>query len=139
MFKGNYQKGFSLVEILLACALLAIIVTTFTGAIIYGQESTALAGGVSRATLLAQEGLEATRNIRDGSFSNLFDGSYGLMVSNNQWVFSGNSDTTDGYVRQINISTIDNDRKLITATVTWQQTPQRAGSVVLTTYLNNWR
>ena len=139
MIKCNYQKGFSLVEVLLASALLSIVVTTFTLAIIYGQESTALAGGVSRATLLAQEGLEATRNIRDESFSNLFDGSYGLAISGNQWVFSGNSDTTDGYVRQINISTVDDNRKLITSTVTWQQTPQRAGNVVLTTYLNNWR
>jgi Tfp pilus assembly protein PilV len=139
MIRDNHQKGFSLVEALLASALLSIVVTTFTLAIIYGQESTVVAGGISRATLLAQEGLEATRNIRDESFSNLFDGSYGLAVSNNQWVFSGNSDTTDGFVRQISISTVDDNRKLITSTVTWQQTPQRAGNIVLTTYLNNWR
>ena len=131
-------KGFSIVEALLASALLIIIVTAFVGAIIYGQESTAVAGGRARASFLAEEGIEATRNIRDESFDNLVDGSYGLLVSDHKWVLSGNSDTTDGYVRQINISTINDNEKLITSTITWQETAQRTGSVVLTTYLTNW-
>lgn len=140
-FKSNKhnQKGFSILEALLAAALLIIIVTVFVGAIVYGQESTAVAGGRSRATFLAEEGIEAVRNIRDESFLNLVDGSYGLGISSNQWFFSGNSDTTDGFVRQINILTISVNKKLLTSTVTWQETPQRAGSVILTTYLTNWK
>lgn len=131
-------SGFSVVEVLLAGALLALIVTAFAGAIIYGQESTAVAGGVARASFLAQEGIEAVRNIRDESFDNLVDGSYGLAVSNHKWVFSGNSDETNGFVRQINISTVNANEKLITSTITWQKTAQRAGSLTLTTYLANW-
>lgn len=131
-------RGFLVVEVLLSSSLLVIAITAFVGAIIYGQESTSIAGGISRASFIAQEGIEAVRNIRDESFGNLTDGSYGLLVSNNQLILSGNSNSTDGYVRQINIGTIDADRKQITSTVTWQKTAQRAGNVVLTTELTNW-
>jgi Tfp pilus assembly protein PilV len=136
--EASVTRGFLVIEVLLASSLLIIAITAFVGAIIYSQESTAIAGGISRASFLAQEGIEAVRNIRDESFGNLSDGSYGLLVSGNQWILSGSSDTTDGYVRQINIGTIDADRKQITSTITWQQTAQRPGSVVLTTVLTNW-
>ena len=136
--KNSTKKGFSVVEVLLASALLVVIITAFAGAIIFGEESTALAGGRSRAAFLAQEGIEAVRNIRDENFANLIDGSYGLFVSSNQWELSGNSDTTDGFVRQITISSIDANRKQITSTVNWQQNNQRTGNVTLTTELTNW-
>lgn len=104
----------------------------------YGQESTALSGQRTRAVFLAEEGLEATRNIRDSEFSNLTNGTKGLAISGNQWVFSGSSDTTDSfYTRQITISTAGTNRKQVACTVTWQQNPQRTGSITLTTYLNN--
>lgn len=131
-------KGFLVVEVLLASSLLIIAITAFVGAIIYSQESTSVAGGISRASFIAQEGIEAVRNIRDESFGNLTDGSYGLLVSNYQWILSGSSDTTDIYVRQINISTINADRKLVTSTITWPETAQRTGNIVLTTELSNW-
>lgn len=132
------KRGFSLVEVLLAVSIFGLIVTALVGGLIFGQQSTALAGARSRATILADEGLEAVRNIRDENFSNLTDGAFGLAISANQWVFSGTSDTTDIFTRAITISAIDANRKLVTSTVTWQQNPQRTGSVTLTTYLSNW-
>src|SRR3990167_512120 len=79
------QKGFSTIEVLLASTILVLIVTAFMGAYIYGSESTALAGQRVRAVFLAEEGLEASRNIRDENFSNLTDGTKGLSISGNQW------------------------------------------------------
>jgi len=131
-------RGFLVIEVLLASSLLIIAITAFMGALIYSQESTSVAGGISRASFLAQEGIEAVRNIRDESFGNLTDGSYGLLVSSHQWLLSGSSDTTDGYTRQINIGSIDANRKLITSTITWKETSQRAGNVAITTELTNW-
>jgi len=134
------QKGFSTIEVLLASTILVLIVTAFMGAYIYGSESTALAGQRVRAVFLAEEGLEASRNIRDENFSNLTDGTKGLSISGNQWTFSGSSDLTDSfYTRQITISTVDSSRKQITSAVSWQQNPQRTGSVSLITYLTNWK
>lgn len=136
----SLSKGFSTIEVLLSSSILILIVTALMGAYVYGSESTTLAGQRARAAFLAEEGLEASRNIRDANFSNLTDGAKGLAVSGNQWIFSGSSDTTDGfYTRQITISTAGTDRKQVVSTVTWQQNNQRTGSVSLTTNLTNWR
>lgn len=133
-------RGFSLVEVLLAVSVFALFVTGLIGGLIYGIQSTALGGQRARAVFLAEEGLEASRNIRDANFSNLADGTSGLAISGNQWIFSGSSDTTDGfYTRQITISTAGTNRKQIISTVTWQQSSQRTGSITLTTYLTNWK
>lgn len=133
-----HSKGFSLVEVLLAVAVFALIVSGLIGGLIYGQQSTALAGQHARAVMLADEGLEAVRNIRDAGFINLADGTYGLTTTGNQWNLSGSSDTTDIFTRQVIISTVDTKRKNITINVTWQQNPQRTGSVSVVTYLTNW-
>jgi prepilin-type N-terminal cleavage/methylation domain-containing protein len=132
-------SGFSLIEVLLAVALFGLILTGFVGAFIYGQQSTALAGARSRAVFLAEEGLEAVRNIRDEDFVNLIDGTYGLAISGNQWNFSGNSDTSDIFTREIEIATIDDDRKLVISKISWQQNLQRLGEISLQTYLTNWQ
>jgi len=115
-------------------------VTSLVGAYLYGEESTALAGNRARATLLAEEGLETARNIRDENFSNLSHGSNGLAISGNQWVFSGASDITDIFTRQVVISPVgaNSNKKQIVSTVTWQQNPQRTGAVSLTSRLTNW-
>lgn len=133
------QSGFSLVEVLLAVSVFSLIVTALTGGLIYGQQSTALAGMRSRAAILADEGLEAARNIRDENYSNLVNGTSGLVISSNQWTFSGSQDTTDIFTRQITVADAGTNRKQITSTVTWQQNPQRTGNVTLTTYLTNWK
>jgi len=139
----NKKNGFLIIETLLSSALLGIIVVVCVGSIIYSQQSAVAAGNMSRAVFLAQAGIEAVRNIRDESFYNLQDGTYGLFISEtgNKWILTGNSDVTDGFVRQIEISSIDSNKKLITSTVTWQETPTSPYSreVVFTTELTNWK
>ena len=139
MSEADKGSGFSLVEVLLAIALLAILVTTFVGALVYGQQAVALAGTRARAVLLLDEGVEAVRNIRNANFANLTAGTKGLAITNNRWVFSGSSDTTDIFTRQVVVSSIDPNRRRVTVTVQWQQTPQRVGVVQALTYFTNWR
>jgi prepilin-type N-terminal cleavage/methylation domain-containing protein len=141
MFKAlnKNKNGFSLVEVLLSVALFAILATVLLGGLIYGQEGTLIGGKTARATLLAEEGLEAVRNIRDSDYANLVDGTYGLAISGGKWTLSGTLDTTDIFTRHIDISTIDANRKNITASVAWQQNAQRAGSVSLASQLMYWR
>ena len=126
-YKLQTSNGFSLVEVILASSVFILLVTSLVGAYLYGEESTALAGNRARATLLAEEGLEATRNIRDAGFSNLIDGAYGLTTTSNQWNLSGSSDATDIFTRQLTISSVDAKRKSVTANIAWQQNPQRTG------------
>jgi len=139
ILKQRQQLGLSLVEAILAIAIFAILVSGLAGSLVYGQFNTSLAGARDRATFVAEEGLEAVRSIRDDNFSNLSDGTHGLTVSENQWTFSGSSDTTDVFTRAIIISSVDTYTKNITSTVTWDQTNERSGSISLTTYLTDWQ
>ncbi len=133
------SQGFSLIESLLASSLFGLMVTAIVGSLIYGHESVRVSGERARALYLAEEGLEAARNIRDNNFSNLVNGTHGLLVASNQWTLSGNSDVTNGFTRAVTISTVDANTKTVASTVSWQQTLQRAGTVTLTTRLTNWQ
>ena len=125
-------------EAVLAGAVFALIITAVVGAMLYGQEAAVLAGARVRAIFFAEEGLEAVRNIRDASFANLTDGNHGLVISSNQWVFSGTQDVTDVFTRQVALSSVDANTKQATATVTWQQNLQRSGLVSLATRFTKW-
>lgn len=131
------QSGFSVVEVLLAATLFAMLATAIVGALVYGQQATTFAGERVRANAIASEGLEAIRNIRDASYSNLADGTYGLAQSSNTWGFSGSSDTTGIFTRQVTIASNGTNRKAVTSTVTW---PQGLGTAQTstTTELTNW-
>ena len=133
------SRGFSVVEVLLAGSVFALIVTALIGSYLYGQEATSLGGNQSRVAFLAEEGLEAVRNIRDADFAILNAGTYGLSTTGNQWNLAGLSDVTEIFTRQINISAIGANRRQISDVVSWQQNAQRAGSVALITYLTNWQ
>ncbi len=135
------NAGFSLVEVVLATAVFGLLVTALVGTFLYGQESTVLAGSRARAGMLAEEGLEATRNMRDSAltFANLPDSAgTGLSITLNQWGFSGSTDTNTIFTRQTVVSTVDTYRKNVTTNVTWQQNAQRAGSISVVTRVTDW-
>ncbi|OGD62600.1 hypothetical protein A2160_06245 [Candidatus Beckwithbacteria bacterium RBG_13_42_9] len=118
--------------------------TALVGGLIYGQESTILAGNRARAIMLAEEGLEAARNIRDEDYANLTSGAKGLVISEslNRWEFSGVSDVTDViFTRSTTINPVgsEDNKKKVTVDVTWSQNPQRTGTVSLVSYLTNWQ
>jgi hypothetical protein len=135
---SNTRPGFSVVEAILSASIFALLVTAFVGAYLYGQEATALGGNRARAALLAEEGIEAARNIRDSGFANLADGTYGLAISGGTWILSGASDAVDIFTRRVTISSVDADRKLVTSRVAWQQNPQRTGLVEVAERFTNW-
>lgn len=133
------QSGFSITEIIIASAVFVLIVTAFVGALIYFNKSSVAAGTKSRAVFLAEEGLEAVRNMRDENFGNLLNGTHGLAISGNQWVFSGNQDERDVFTRQIEIADIDVNTKQIVSRVFWDVGTMNRGSVSLATRLANWQ
>lgn len=123
---------------MLAVTVFGLLVTGVIGAIIYGRSSLADAGDHQRAALIAEEGLEAARNIGNSAYSNLVDGTYGITQSGGQWIFSGSSDTTDIYTRRVTIATAGTNRKTITSTATWPQPNGGTDSVTVTSRLVNW-
>lgn len=133
------EDGFVLVEVLLASSLFVMFLTAFAGVYFYGHQSQVLAGDRSRAVMYAEEGQEAVRSIKNNNFSNLIDGTHGLVYSNNAWNFSGTEDVSGGFTRTTTITPIDANRKSVTTTVSWQQTPSRTGSISLTGVITNWK
>ncbi len=131
------EGGFSVVEVLLASTVFGLLVAGLIGALVYGQQATNESGRRGRAVMLAEEGAEALRNIRDANYANLVDGTYGLVQSGNTWTLSGSSDTSGIYTRSVAVSTRDTNRKNITSTVTWPQTVG-TGSASVVTSLANW-
>ncbi len=73
------------------------------------------------------------------SFYITLGSTYGLSKAGGQWAFSGTSDTTDIFTRQVSVLTSGTNRKTITCTISW--TPQAGGtsSLTLTSELANWK
>lgn len=136
--KSKDNKGFSLVEVLLATALLSLFLAAVTASFVYGLRGVGWGGDRAQAVFLAEEGLAAAQNVRDAGFTGLSDGTFGLSSSGSQWAFSGSSDTTENFTRQLVISSIDSTIKSVTSTVTWPKSGTSTGTVSLVTYLSNW-
>ncbi len=115
------RAGFSVIEVLLAATVFGFLTVAVVGALIYGRASSSESGNHNRAMALAEEGLEAVRNIRDANFSNLTDSSptFGLVQSGGVWTLSGTSDTTGIFTRTVTLSSADSKHKDVTVTVSW--------------------
>jgi hypothetical protein len=132
-------QAFLLVEIILTSSVFVLFMTAFVGAFYYGIQSSSLAGDRARAVLLAQEGIEAVRSIRNSNFANLTDGTYGLSYSSGVWSFAGTQETIGIFTRQVVVSTTGTNQKTVVVTVTWQQSASRIGSFSLTAQYTNWK
>ena len=137
----NQQKinsnGFSLIEIILSSGLLALFALAFLSVLGFSQESTLRAGQRNRAIILAEEGLEAARGIRDENFSYLMPGTFGLLA-NNKWNLTVQPELIDNFTRTITIVDINSQTKQATSEVTWKQTGGNQVSVSFSTLFTDW-
>lgn len=132
--------GFSLIEIMLGVGLFALIVATIAGALTFAQQSIFLVGERARAIDIAEEGLEAARNIRDEAFSKLSAGNNGISTTSSRYNLLGTQDTVDEmFTRVVNIAQPSNVKRTITSTVTWTLRDAQTASVQLMTELTDWR
>lgn len=106
------------------------------------------------AQTYVEEGIEASRNIRDQDFLDLVTGSHGINLESDGWVFTGSSELIDGYfLRTIVVDdvyrdgngdivdsggSLDLNTKKVTSTVTWTYKGVFPRSLSLTHYLTNW-
>lgn len=132
-------KGQSLVEVLLAIAVFVIGMATLCVLVLDASVTHRKSAERLKALALAQEGMEAVRSIRDGSFDMLAPGTHGLATSGTVWSFSSASDTYEGFTRVINVSASGTDYRVVTSTVSWQFTPTQTQSVSLAGVFTDWR
>jgi Tfp pilus assembly protein PilV len=150
------KKGFNLVEALLAVSIFSLVITTFVGALVYGRQGTVGSGDRSRAMFLAEEGIEATRNIRDEAWNEIQYSQTGIATSSSEWIFDGEgtSDSIGKYTRILGFSDVcrdasdaitacpgiytDEHTKLASSTVSWTGFPNISRSVNQVAYISNW-
>lgn len=133
------NSGHALVEVVLASAILALLSTVFTYALIYGQEAAVISSRQARAVFLAEEGMQAVKSIAAEDFASLPVGDYSLVLNNNTWELATSEESIDVFVRKIHISNIDANTKEVSSEITWQQNLQREGNFILKTRIVNWR
>ncbi|MCX6716845.1 MAG: prepilin-type N-terminal cleavage/methylation domain-containing protein [Candidatus Taylorbacteria bacterium] len=135
---SHINKGFSLVEIIVSISVFLLFVTVLSGIVVSTGKQIKNSGNDGRAAVLADEALEAVRNIRDINYASLSDGTFGLATSSNKWILNGPSDTTGIFNRKVTVSTVSATQKQISAAVTWTDQLSATNTVSFSTYLTNW-
>lgn len=154
------NKGFSVIEVVLAAALFMLFSTSAVGVVLQGFNANRLGAEETIANQFAAEGIEAVKSIKNQAYSNLVNSTgIGVTRISNVWAFSGTNNilthnSTDNYTRVIKVEsvnrdgsgnivasggTLDPDTKKITSTVSWNFNSARPESVVLSSYLSDWR
>lgn len=156
------ERGFSILEVILASAIFMIFATGAVGVILQGFNINRLGAEITVANQFAAEGIEAVRSIKNQSYASLVNSAgTGLERVSNVWAFGGANDTlvhntSDNYTRIIKVEDVqrdaippcgnivgsgipDPDTKKITSSVTWNFNSSRAETVNLTTYLSDWK
>ena len=130
-------RGFSTVEVVLALALVSIIALTLAGSLSYGIFAQSQANMENKANFLLEEGIEAVTSIKDNSYLNLTNGTYGLALTAGSWAFAGTSDSVDGFTRTVQITTVDSYTKQVTVTISWQNSSS-SRAIDATIQLTSW-
>jgi len=144
------RKSFSLIEVLLAVAIFSLVASFFIFLIIESYKINERAKDLSLATVLAEEGMEAVRSIRDVDFSKLVSHSrsYCLAIEDNHWVLKQKKNRNTvidciepigKFSRQLYISTVNATSRKITVVVSWQPISGASREVRFFSWLTNWR
>jgi len=138
----NNQSGQSLVELLVALGFFALIVSLGVVFILDIYLSDQLGREITKATFLAREGVEAAKSIKDKAWDDLLAGVHGLSISDQKWIFDGNEEDINFYLkegkRKIIVEDIDENRKKVTSIVSWELKPHRPEEVSFVVLLTNW-
>ena len=147
------QQGMSVIEVILAAAIFLYLVAVAGSVVIHSFSANRLGEEKTQAALLASEGLEAVRSIKNQDFANLISGNYDVVVNGSLWQLGPTPTPGGEFQRIINISdvyrdgegeivesggTLDEEIKRIISTVSWQFSPARSNNVEMMTYLADW-
>lgn len=155
--KNKNSYGFALIEVMIAAALISVVTISLLS---YAQKGLGLSTrsiGQIQATLLAEEGAEAVKTIRDANWTNIsgltLDTNYYLSYDNssNVWSLNATPSVIDGmFTRTVVVSAVTRDSnydiassgttdagtKKVTITVSWQS-PEGLNTKVLSLYIAN--
>jgi type II secretory pathway pseudopilin PulG len=151
------QKGFSILEPLLAIGIMAIVFLTIASLMVMSNFETGKANEYQKASWLAQEGMEALRTISFGELVTTTVGSLNFVSSTGEWgrwVLEENGpQTIDLFTRYIAVSELtrndnceidgageimDTDSFKLQSKVEWQDNTGQTRDITLETVRTNW-
>jgi len=103
MVRKTQENGYSLIELLIAMAVFTIGTSVVVFLTFDANTVSRISTERTQAILLAQEGLEATRSIRDNDFSDVTNGYHGLAIENGHWIFTDIPDTIGKFTRTLSV------------------------------------
>ena len=104
------QSGATLVEVLVAIALVGVMMPTMVTALVTSHAGRASSRQQLRATALLHETTEAVRAVREDGWGTVAtNGVYHPVISGTGWTLASGAETVDGFTRQVTISTAQRD------------------------------
>jgi hypothetical protein len=138
MKNKNKKPAFGILELLLAGSVFILLLVSTIGLLLYSRSYLKENSMYLEALSLADEGMTATSIIRDRNFSNLADGSHGLLFFNEEWIFQGNYDEKGVFKREIFISTVEDGLKEVTVDISWDYGGNKNKKISLSGYFSQW-
>jgi hypothetical protein len=132
-------KGQALLEVVVGVALLMVGVGAAVFLVAGNARSFSDRADHLTAGSLAREGVAATAGIVRAACPLVASGTYGLQsFPDDTWGFSGSSDVTGKFTRQITITSIDSDDVEVQSSVSWAASGGRTPDVTLATRVTRW-
>ena len=156
MRSNRYNDGFVEVDILMSAAIIAIVITTIIGSLIYTRQSMVVAADRMRASMLAEEAFAAVESIRDEAWNDLVYTQSAVEITGGEWEFTGESttETIGKFTRTIDYFDVCRDSsddivtcpgeytdphtKRVHVTLEWDAVTSRAQSMEFDEYLTTW-
>jgi type II secretory pathway pseudopilin PulG len=139
VFPAALLPGQLLVDVIVAIALFAIVGSTVLLLLTSQLSSVTSSKNDERALLMAEEGIEAARTIRDADWDSFSPGTYGLSFEDGAWVFSGASDTEGGFTRAVTVTDLSEHERQVDVEVRWGGSSGQERSLALASLLSDWR
>lgn len=113
IFFKSKQKGFFLIEVVIGTAILGSTIVFLLGLVQNTVEISQKTLERTQASYLLEEGVEATKTIRDDAWSNissLLDNTvYYLSWNGTRWSFSTTASTIDSFTRTVTFDSVSRD------------------------------
>jgi hypothetical protein len=156
MYDFEYTRGQSIVELIVAMAIFALVSSSLATLSIGGFSALGDGGVRTEATALAMEGVSAVRAIRTRAWNENIYNTSAVSVLGGEWVFDGEGTTEiiGIFTRTISFqdicrdiskaivscpgSYVDPHIRLAVVEVDWQTRPGVTSSVQQSTYVTNW-
>lgn len=103
---SSTNKGFSLIEVLVAITLLLLILVGSLSANSLASGAVLTTKMRANANLLAKEGLEALQSVRAASFTSLRTGDFHPVLSSGAWTLVSGPETIGQFTRTITLASV---------------------------------